>query len=294
MDTSRQLYDVEATGRQRGVYDDIKRTFRAPIVNWIFRTTMANAPHFLRYAWGQLKPLFDTRAFARYSVAYRDAVLTELEDATGIPTYRRSTVDVAPAEYDALRGQLATFDVVAPRLVFLFETMDRALHDGAVGTDPGATRAATAPFPAWLDADRGRPPTMIAAGAVPDDLDETVSSIQSFHGLGDDLPSIYRCLAQWPTVLDAAWADLGPFFESDGFDRARETTAELTATLVESTPYTPRLAPEDLRSAGFDDDTIEEMQTLFREFNTGAVESVLPTLPVYAATVDAEGVRNPL
>ncbi|EMA49918.1 MULTISPECIES: halocarboxylic acid dehydrogenase DehI family protein [Halococcus] len=294
MDTSKQCYEIEATGRQRGVYDDIKRTFRAPIVNWIFRTTMANAPRFLEYAWGQLKPLFDTRAFARYSVAYRDTVLSELEEAIGIPTYRRSVVDVSPAEYDTLRGQLATFDVVAPRLVFLFETMDRALHDGAVGTDPAATRAATAPFPAWLDTDRGRSPTMIAPGAVPDGLDETVSSIQSFHGLGDDLPSIYRCLAQWPSVLDAAWNDLEPFFESDGFDRARENTAELTTTLVESTPYTPRLAPEDLRGAGFDDETIEDVRTLFREFNTGAVETVLPTLPIYAATVDAEGVRDPL
>lgn len=59
-------------------------------------------------------------------------------------------------------------------------------------------------------------------------------------------------------------------------------------------PYTPRLSPEDLRNVGFDNSVIENVQTLFREFNSGAVETVLPTLPVYAATVDADGVRDSL
>jgi hypothetical protein len=58
--------------------------------------------------------------------------------------------------------------------------------------------------------------------------------------------------------------------------------------------YTPRLSPGDLRNVGFDDSVIEDVQALFREFNRGAVETVLPTLPVYAATVDAGGVRDSL
>jgi hypothetical protein len=232
MDTSSQLYDIDATGWQRGVYEDIKQTFRAPIINWIFRTTMANYPHFLRYAWGQLKPLFDTRAFARYSVAYRDIVLSALEDAFDIPTYRRAEVDLAPSEYGELHGQLATFDVVAPRLALLFETMDRVLHDESVSTDPEVTRAATVPFPEWLDTDRGRPPTMIAADTVPNELDDVVSSIRAFHGFGDALPSIYRCLAQWPPFLSAAWTDLEPLFESDAFDLACEKTGKSTTTFI--------------------------------------------------------------
>ena len=135
MDTGKQLYETEATGWQRDLYDDIQTTFRAPIVNWIFRTLMANEPDFLRYAWGQLKPLYATRAFARFSTEYRDAVLSAVEesgDATGstsssgsivstgsnadssIPTYRRETLGIAPAEFREFGGQLATFDVVGP------------------------------------------------------------------------------------------------------------------------------------------------------------------------------------
>lgn len=294
MDTSEQLYGLEASGWKRGVYDDIEATFRAPIVNWIFRTTMANYPEFVRYAWGQLKPLFETRAFARVSVEYRDAVLTELEDAHDIPTYRRGELAVRPVEYRELQGQLATFDVVAPRLAVLFETMDRVLHDGDVGIDPATTRGATAPFPEWLDADRGLAPTMTSAADAPDELDDAIAEVRSFHGFDESLPSIYRCLAQWPTLLDSAWNDLEPAFRSEAFDRARDRSDEVIGEFVASTPYRPRITPEDLRSAGFDDSLVDDVSGLFREFNRGAVETVLPTLPVYASTVDAAGVRSPL
>lgn len=300
MDTTKQLYKTEATGWQRGLYDDITYTFRAPIVNWIFRTTMANYPEVLRYAWGQLKPLYTTRAFARFSTAYRDAILSAVEHSNGstaegstaVPTYRREDIGVVPAEYRELRGQVATFDIVAPRLALLFEVTDRALHDEPVGTAPDETRAATAPFPAQLDRDRGRSPTMIDAEDVPDDLAGTVESIQTFHGLSGGLPSIYRSLCQWPAYLDRAWADLEPTVTGEGFDRACETARERTEEFVATTPYCPQLDPDSLRAVGFDDATVQDLQDLFREFNQGAIETVVPALPVYAATLDVAGSRQ--
>ncbi|PSQ02508.1 hypothetical protein BRC94_02125 [Halobacteriales archaeon QS_5_70_17] len=285
MDTSRQLYEGEATGWRRGVYDDIKRTFRAPIVNWIFRTSMANEPEFTRYAWGQVKPLFETRAFARLSVDYRDAVLSELD----LPVYRRVDAGVSPAEYAELRGQLATYDVVGPRLAVLFEAMDRGLS-GELSPDPVDERAATTPFPEWLDSDRGRPPTLV--DEPPAELDETVERMRAFHGFEGSLPSIYRTVAQWPAFLEPLWDDLEPVFEGEGFDRACERTAELVDEFVSAAPYRPRLAPDELRAVGFEDDTVEGAATLFQEFNSGPVETVLPALPALAATVDAAGERS--
>ncbi|PSP75784.1 hypothetical protein BRC86_02825 [Halobacteriales archaeon QS_3_64_16] len=291
MDTTKQLYETEASGWQRGLYDDIQHTFRAPTVNWIFRTTMANYPDFLRYAWGQLKPLYTTRAFARFSTAYRDAVLSTIEDATPLPTYRRAALGIAPAEYRELRGQVGTFDVVAPRLALLFEVCDRALRGEPIGTEPEEDYAATAPFPAGLDRDRGRLPTMIDADSVPDGLVGTVDSIQDFHGLDDGLPSIYRCLCQWPAYLDRAWADLEPVVRGEGFEQACAEASDRTDAFVDATPYQPRLDPDSLRAAGFDDDVISDLQGLFEEFNGGAIETVIPALPVYAATLDASGRR---
>jgi hypothetical protein len=162
LDTSAQVCDHEAAGWQRGLYDDIKRTFRAPFVNWIFRTAMANEPAFLRYTWGQVAPVFDTRAFAQFSVDYRDAVLTELE----VPVHEGRDLDLRPPEYRELQGQLATFDIVGPRLAVLFRTLARTPDCERVGGAAGGVDS-TAPYPAALDRDRGREPTMVGPGEIP-------------------------------------------------------------------------------------------------------------------------------
>lgn len=290
MDTTRQLHALEATGWQRGLYDDVQHTFRAPVVNWIFRTAMANEPEFTRFAWGQVKPVFETRAFADLTVEYRDAVLSALEADDPLPTYRRSDAGVSPAEYAELRGQLATFDVVTPRLAVLFEVMDRALHDRDVGGDPAPDRAATAPFPEHLDRDRGRPPSMV--DDPPDELAETVDRIRAFHGFGDSLPSIYRCLAQWPAFTERLWDGLEPRFESAAFDDACDRTGDLVDTFVDESPYRPQLSPAVLSAAGFEEETVEDAGELFATFNTGPVETVLPALPAFAATVGSEGERE--
>ncbi len=292
MDTNQQLYEQEATGWKRGLYDDVKHTFRAPIVNWIFRTTMANYPEFLRYAWGQLQPTFRTRGFARLSTTYRDTVLSMIEDTAELPGYRCVDLDVSPADYRELRGQLATFVVGAPRLAVLFELVDRALHDQSIGTGFGGNRASTAPFPDWLDRDRGLSPTMIDPESVPETLDDTDESVRDFHGLGDGLPSVYRCLAQWPSLFEPMWNDIEPAMRSDAFDEACDATGEAVEGFVDTVPYTPRLDPASLRTRGFDEGTIDELGELFRSFNRGPIETVLPTLPIYAATVDAAGERS--
>ncbi|ELY49445.1 halocarboxylic acid dehydrogenase DehI family protein [Natronorubrum sulfidifaciens] len=292
MDTSTQLYELEATGWKRGLYDDVKRTFRAPIVNWIFRTTIANYPEFVRYAWGQVKPAFETARFGQCSVTYRDTVLSAVTNERSIPTYRCDELEISPAEYGELRGQLETYDIVAPRLAVLFELVDRGLSEEPIGTDPDRTRAATAPLPDWLDANRGRPPTMVAFDEPPADLADVVDGIQSFHGLEDGLPSIYRTLAQWPEYILQLWADLEPVLRSDGFSTAVDDGRRVITEYVDSLAYTPQLGPDALTQQGLDESAISELQGLFREFNQGAIETVIPALPVYATTVGAVGNRS--
>lgn len=292
MDTTNQLYEMDATGWKRGIYDDIETTFRAPIVNWIWRTTMANYPAFCRYLWSQVKPLFQTRAFARFSVRYRNAVLSSIEESGGLPRYRRSDLGVAPAEYTELRGQLATFDTVAPRLAALFRATNRSLHGEVVGSEPATDRAATSPFPEWLDVDRGRKPSLVPFDDLSTEIAETADAVQRFHGFDGQLPSIYRCLAQWPSLFETSWADLEPTLQSDAFATACDRADELTDAFVDAAAYTPRLTPDALRSHGFDDELIGDVQALFCEFDEGAVDDVLPTLHIWAATVDAVGERE--
>lgn len=292
MDTSRQLYESEATGWKRGLYENITATFRAPIINWIFRTTTANYPEFVRYVWGQVAPVFRTEAFAHYTIEYRDAVLGAIEERLSIPVYRCEGLPFGPAEYHQLRGQLATFDVVGPRLAVLFALIDRSLSGGQVGTAVPDDPATLAPFPDHIDRDRGIPPTMAAFDRPPAELEATVAEIQTFHDLEEGLPSIYRCLVQWPGYLERVWADIEPVREGDAFESVSEAARGAVTTFVESTPHRPRLSPEALRSAGFEDALIEDVSGLFGEFNGSIAETVLPVLHVYAATVGAEGRRT--
>ena len=292
MDTDKQLYEEAATGWQRGLYDDIRRTFRAPMINWIFRTLIANEPAFTRYLWGQIKPIYQTRAFGRLSIAYRSTVYEELDVEDSIPRYRPDQLDVSPAEFTELKGQIATFDVVGPRLAVLFEGVDRSLNGGDVGTDPNRTRAACEPLPAWLDRDRGAPTTMIEAGIVPREIEDTIESIRVFHGLESGLPSIYRVMAQWPGYLNPMWEDVEPVLDSAAFDSATEQSARVVEEYVESVPYTPQLTPDALERQGFDAETIEELRELFETFNRGPIEQVVPALPVFAYTVSSEGRRR--
>lgn len=285
MDPTEQIPEADATGFQRGLYADVRATFRTPLVNSIWRTLLANEPELTRYVWGQTKPAFETREFAAFSVAFRDRILSAIEP--DLPRYGPSNVDIDPAEFAELRGQLAAFDVVAPRLALLFALVTRRLDGRPVGTED-VGEAAAAPFPAWLDADRGRPPTMVsheeARAAVPDDL---------ARDFGEMVPSIYRCLAQWPTYLERADGDLRPALGSASYRDARQDAFGLVETYLDRLPYTPRLDPDGLAAVGTAPETIDELGDLFQMFLEGARE-VLPLLHVYTATVGAVGERRGL
>jgi len=286
MDLSKQVYESDATGWQRGLYDDIKTTLRAPTVNSIWRVQLYHVPEFLRYAWGQIKPVFQTREFAAFSVAYRDRILSAVEEP--LARYEPASADVSPSAFTELRGQLATFDAVSPRLVVLFKLMHRRLNGRSVGSDAADASAATAPFPDWLDADRGRSPTMLSQADARDALPESLEA-----SLGDMVPSIYRVLAQWPSYLETAWADLEPLFDGEPFAAARADALELADTFLDRLPYTPRVDPDALAAMGFDDGTISELQELYETFvDIGA--RVVPRLPVFAATAGAAGERDAL
>lgn len=285
MDPTVQLAEADATGVERGLYADVRETFRAPIVNSIWRTCAAHYPEVTRYVWGQVKPAFETREFAAFTVAYRDRVLSSIED--DLPRYDPATLDIEPAAFTELQGQAATFDVVAPRLAVLFFLMDRRLNDRPVGTEAGGA-ASAAPFPDWLDHDRGRPPSMLSQADAREQMADDLAA-----DMGEMIPSLYRCLAQWPGYLDRATADLGPALESDAFAAARTDAADLVETYLDRLPYTPRVDPDGLAGVGADEEPISNLQDLFGVFRAGG-EDFLPLLHVHAATVGAAGERDGL
>ena len=70
------------------------------------------------------------------------------------------------------------------------------------------------------------------------------------------------------------------------------TVQTSTDAFVDATPYTPRLDPDALRTQGFDEGLITDVRAVFREFDEGAVDDVLPGLHLWPATVDEAGERD--
>jgi hypothetical protein len=299
MDLTNQLHLADATGWRRGLYEDVMATFRAPIVNSIWRVLVANCPRAARHLWAAVKPTFETRAFADFSVRYRDRVLDALEGADDEPelrAYGPGDIDLSPSAFATLRGQLATFDIVAPRLAALFAVCDRALS-GAFD-DPREGHAATAPAPDWLDADRGARVTVLDSDAARAAAPDTVAEIDAYHGTAF-LPSIYRCAAQWPSYLERAWADFEPLRAADAddaggsFAAAERAADETVEALLDRPPVPFTVTAESLAAAGVDDpsDALSDLQNTFAAFASG-VSGVLPVLHALAATVDATGERD--
>jgi hypothetical protein len=286
MDSTEQVYASEATGWQRGLYEDIERT--TGLVGSIWRTLTYHEPRFARYAWGQIKPVFGTREFAAFSVAFRDTFLSAAEP--DLPGYDAADVDLDPGEYAALRGQLARNDFLAPRYYVTQHLLAHRLDGEPVGTEP-AGEAATAPAPEWATRVRGQPLTLLPQ-------DEARARIPGSPYVvpgefGEMVPSEYRCIAQWPAFLERAWADLEPITGTDEFGTAIERSHSLVDTFFGRLQYTPKLAPDTLASMGFDEGTIAELGDLFETFKAGG-RGVIPLSPLYAATVDAAGERRTL
>lgn len=287
MDRTEQVYESETTGWRRGIYEDIKGT--AGIVGSIWRSVMYHEPEFLRHAWGQLKPLFGTREFAAFEIAWRDTLVSAAEP--DLPRYEPDDVGVPPSGFRELQGQLARYDLAVPRYLVTFEAMDRLLDGREVGTET-PTEAATAPYPEWLDRDRGRQPTKLPNDEAREILRDLLPD-GHLGGLEGMVPSGYRSWARWPSYLERAWTDLEPVVGSDVFEAARGDARSLIDAYVDRVAYTPKVDPGTLASMGYDGETIADLHELFASFNSGAFEFVT-LVPVYAATLDALGERHAL
>lgn len=287
-----ELHEEDATGWKRGLYEDAKDTFRAPVVNALFRFPMAQYPDFLRYAWGQVKPIFQTEAFGQFTVTYRDLLLSGLEDEVGLPTFTPGELGMPPGEFRELQGQAATFDIVAPRLAALMELYDTTVHGRPVGSTPSTDLSAVAPLSPTFDRERGLPTTLLTVEEMPQSLSEVADDVRAFHGFDEGLATVHLSLAQWPEYFAPAWNHLEGFLRSQAYDSLREREEQCVEDFLESIPYRPRLSPADLREVGIEEDTIDGVQALFEWFNHGPPRTVIRTLPMYAAMVDADGPRG--
>lgn len=284
MDNSKQVYVSEVTGWQRGIYEDIKQT--TGMVGTIWRTLMYHEPRFLRYMWGQVKPVFQTREFAAFERTWRDTLLSAVED--DLPKYDvPANLNLEPDEFTELRNQLSCFCPTAPRYFVTFKLLHRRLHDNPVGIEP-ASEAGTTPFPERLDHVRGCQPIMLPQDEARQKIPESLAA-----DFGEMLPTEYRSMAQWPSYVDPLAEDLKPVIESDAYETARKESISLVDTYLDRIPYTPQIDPDSLADMDFDEETITELQDFSTKFERGGCV-LMPLLPLFAETVGVAAERRPL
>lgn len=288
MDLTEQVYRSDVSGWRRGLYEDITETMG--FVGSPFRILLYHEPRFVRYMWGQLKPIVQTREFAAFVSTWRDTLISALEPE--LPRYGPNEVGLAPSEFTELQAQFARFDIAGPRYQTVFEIVDRQLNGRDVDTNEEMTEATTAPCPPSFDRNRGNVPTFLPMDEARDVLQRTVPAEQR-DNFGEMVPSGWRCFAQWPEYLEQAWTELETLVNSDAFESACEESLSLVDTYIDRVPYTPAVGPRPLSTMGFTEETITELQAFFAAYKDSA-QDFIPLLPTHAATVDAAGERNAL
>src|SRR5437764_992668 len=99
------VLEEEATGDIKGIFEDIKKTFRVPFVSSVFRE-LATRPDYLRVAWRQLHTNAQTVYFERSADELRASIVERL-----------SSITAAPNCPESAKNSLKVLNYVNPKLL---------------------------------------------------------------------------------------------------------------------------------------------------------------------------------
>ena len=219
-----EIMPERADERILPVYDDVRNTFRVPIVNFFFRV-LANYPDYLVPAWNGFSPCLRTVKFERAADALRaNALLDTVPDS--------SSVDwAALGDFSRIKPFTDTIHYILPKLlataIAFHEDLGCAIRPGAaVPVDageempPGIVRGAVSI-------------SMIDPAHTKDQLGEIFEAIKTAHG-HPEVATYYRSLAHWPRFLAAVWEKLAPVAGSPAYERHKQAVLEQALRTVET------------------------------------------------------------
>lgn len=277
--TVAEVAEADAEGKVKKIYDDIKITFRVPIVNLVFRV-LATHPDYLELAWRALKPnvqtvYFETRADELRARAVEDvASLASPSQSATIPEDARPVLQV--------------FHYVNPKLVLAVAALRSATHGlqpKLMELPPDAKRQLATGVP------NGLPEiTMVDPEEAGDELRSVFNDIRSTLGLSV-INSDYRALARWPEYLTAAWHAWKPQVGSPGYRELERELRRMADNTVTALPFRMDLHPHTLRHAGLSESEIDAVQSSLRTFS-GLLPGLVAAISFFE--VGAEGKETAL
>ncbi len=201
------IEEADATGELAALFDDIRATLGVPVVNLIWRH-LATIPGALDFAWAVVKPLYVNGDIARYANGLRGNLNT--------PHVPDQVLDsLAAAELLQISTIVQSYERSnAMNLIGLSALL--AVIEGRSATDvpvaPPDDRTSIA----------GTLPTAIARADMPDATRAIVQRLQSIGGADVVMPTMYRHLAHWPTMLEQMLAVLEPLDDAGKINPAIE------------------------------------------------------------------------
>lgn len=256
-----EVLEEHAEGDLKGIFEDIRRTFRVPVVSLVFGA-LATQPDYLRVAWRQLHTNVQTLYFEEQADEIRRFAVSSMSEIGELRT---------PASDDGISKVLSVFHYVNPKVLLGVS----ALRSSLLGQLPRASVlpaaqkrqvvAGTAP---------GMPNIMIIDQVTGDEqLGRVFDDIKSVSSTGM-VDSEYRALAAWPDYLEGAWSSVKPRLTTPEYRRATRELRWMADEAVLGFPFRMDATPHTLRHAGLSEQQIDTVRSLLDRFYRAASESV--------------------
>jgi hypothetical protein len=267
-----EVLEEYAEGDLKGIFEDIKKTFRVPMINLVFGA-LATQPDYLRVAWRQLHTNVQTLYFENRADEIRRFAVRSMSEIGELRT-PASDADIAPV--------LGVFHYVNPKLLLAVSALRSAAHGQVprVAILPAAEKRQVLP---------GIAPGMPMIEMVnPETGDERLYRI--FGDIKASSPagivnSDYRALAKWPDFLEGAWSAVKPRMTTPEYRRATRQLRWMADEAVLGFPFRLDSTPHTLRLAGLSEQQIDTVRTMLDQLYTALSESVA-NVAVFATGIE--------
>jgi hypothetical protein len=264
-----EVLEEEETGSLKGVFEDIRKTMRFPLVNLVFRA-LATEPDYFTLAWRQLHSNAQTVYFERRADEIRSAAVAGVTGFGGAPT--------PPSDAAAV---VRAFHYVNPKVLIATAAL-RAATNGQL------------PLLTTLPSDQKQ---QVLAG-VPEGM-PTISLVgtdtapEAVRAVFDDIKASlnvsvintdYRALATWPEYLGSAWGALKPVAARPEYRALQRSIRRMADEAILSLPFRMDMSTHTLRHAGLSESQIDRIRGMLNMYY-----ALLPGLVINLAYLTSAG-----
>ncbi|MEX0802547.1 MAG: halocarboxylic acid dehydrogenase DehI family protein [Candidatus Binatia bacterium] len=250
-----EIMPDQADDRIRATYDEIKNTFRVPIVNFFFRV-LANYPPYLISAWNGVGPCFRTVKLEQSADDLRSAALLD-------PAPNSAGLDWPPsADLSRIRAFTDTIHYLLPKLLLVATAFHEGFTRNVRATGADAAGCAQEIPPGVAQGTVSIP--MVNPAESKGTLSAIFEDIKERHG-HPGVATYYRSLGHWPVFLLGVWERIKPLVASPRYEARKQAVLEQALRAVEScSPGWKNSATEEAVSSSAELREISAICAVFR------------------------------